>query len=323
MEEKMSKLTQNYEQLAMALGFRFDAGRKIICGKREDYGIILFAEKSGYPYEMTACVSAHSPMGTLERDEIKQFVRDNKAARAINYDKNQVKLYFKNNKNQDKLREGVNSALTNLIQLLKRKGYAPCCQFCGQKQIETSAFDVSGEYMELCPDCAGKLRQDMTMATKQKQNKSENLIGGIVGALLGSVIGAVCIIFFSQLGRIAVISGFVMAICTLKGYELLGGKLTRKGFVIGSILMVAMTYVGDRLDWAIMVMREFETDLFTAYQSIPALIEADIIEIGNYGYNLAMLYLFTIAGAVSVIYSFVKDRKKEGKFGQIGSSESF
>lgn len=319
----MSKLTQNYEQLAMALGLRFDAGRKIIYGKREEYGIILSAEKSGYPYQMVAAISAHSPMGQLERDEIRQFVKENKAAVSINYDKNQVKMFCKNIKNQEKLREGLNTALTNLIQLLRRKGYEPCCQFCGQKQIETSEFDVSGEYMSLCPDCAGKLRQDMTLATKQKQNKSENLIGGIVGALLGSVIGAVCIIFFSQLGRIAVISGFVMAICTLKGYELLGGKLTKKGFVIGSILMVAMTYVGDRLDWAIMVAREFETDLFTAYQSIPALIEADIIEIGNYGLNLAMLYLFTIAGAGSVIYYFVKERKKEGKFGQIGSPESF
>lgn len=319
----MSKVTQNYEQLAIALGLRFDAGRKIIYGKKEEYGIVLSAEKSGYPYQMVACVSAHSPMGSLEREEIKQFVRENKAAMSITHEKNQVKLFFKNLKNQEKLREGLNGALTGLIQLLKRKGYEPCCQFCGQKQIETSAFEVSGEYMELCPDCAGKLRQDMTMATKQKQNKSENLIGGVVGALLGAVIGAVCIIFFSQLGRVAVISGFVMAICTLKGYELLGGKLTKKGFVIGAVLMVAMTYVGDRLDWAIMVAREFETDLFTAYQSIPALIEADIIELSNYIYNLVMLYLFTIAGAASVIYSLSKDRKKEGKFGQIGSPESF
>lgn len=319
----MSKAAREYEQLAMALGLRFDAERMVIYGQREGFSLIVAPEKSGYPYQLTVSVGARSPRGTLERDEIKQFVKEDDTAVSITYDANRVKMFCKNIKNQEKLRAGLNSAISHFISFLKSKGYEPCCQFCGQQQVETAEYNVSGEYMHLCPDCAGKLRQDLTLTTQKKEQKSENMVGGIVGALLGSVIGAVCIIFFSQLGKIAVISGFVMAICTLKGYELLSGKLTKKGFIIGSIMMLVMTYLGDRMDWAIIIARELETDIFTGFQSVPLLLEAEMIESGDYWYNLIMLYLFTVAGAASVMYSMIKDRKKEGKFGQLGSPDVY
>ena len=56
-----------------------------------------------------------------------------------------------------------------------------------------------------------------------------------------------------QLGYVAAISGAIMAVCALKGYELLGGKLTKKGVIISVVIMIVMTYVGDRVDWAITV----------------------------------------------------------------------
>lgn len=42
-----------------------------------------------------------------------------------------------------------------------------------------------------------------------------------MGALLGSLVGVVSIIIFSQLGYVAALSGVIMAVCTLKGYEML------------------------------------------------------------------------------------------------------
>ena len=79
------------------------------------------------------------------------------------------------------------------------------------------------------------------------------MIGGIVGALVGSLLGVACIVILSQLGYVAALSGVVMAVCTLKGYEIGSGKLSKRGIVISVILMLVMTYVGDRLDWAITV----------------------------------------------------------------------
>ena len=62
-----------------------------------------------------------------------------------------------------------------------------------------------------------------------EQKKRENVPAGIVGAFLGSLIGVACAVLIGQLGYVASVSGLVMAVCALKGYELLGGSLTKKG----------------------------------------------------------------------------------------------
>ena len=149
---------------------------------------------------------------------------------------------------------------------------------------------------------------EITMQTNVSQEipevvfKQENVFTGIVGALLGAVIGAGVIILLGQLGFVASISGFILAVCTLKGYELLGGKLSVKGIVISLILLLATPYIADRLDWAILIMQEFSAEGVTfgeAFAAVPVLIEEGAIVESEYITNLLMLYGFTILGAFS------------------------
>lgn len=316
----MSKVTQNYEQLAIALGLQFDAARNVIYGQRNGYEIVAYATNyASYPYMFTVCLSAKSSAGILSKQDCKQFTKEEKSAATLSQKANQIIMVLKNMKKQEKLRENFDSTLNSLIAFLRSKGFEPCCQFCGQ-QTETKAFEVAGDYMHLCPECAGRLRQNISLAAQQKQQKNENIVGGVVGALLGSVIGIVSIIIFSQLGYISILSGIIMAVCTLKGYELLGGKLTKKGAVISGILILLMTYVGDRMDWAIMIARELETDFFEGFRAVPYLLEIEVIESSSYWYNLILLYIFTALGGFSTMYTMLKERKKEGKMSQIGTT---
>lgn len=101
---------------------------------------------------------------------------------------------------------------------------------------------MGGEYYHLCPDCETKMRSDIAMKTQQKAQKKENIVGGIVGALLGSLLGMLSVLILSQLGYVAALSGVIMAVCVLKGYEMLGGKLTKKAVVISAVIMILMTY---------------------------------------------------------------------------------
>lgn len=173
--------------------------------------------------------------------------------------------------------------------------------------------------MHLCPECAGRMRNDVTLATRKKDGKSENVIGGIVGAFLGSVLGVICIIIFGQMGRVAVASGIVMAVCTIKGYELLGGKFTKKGVVISCLLMIVMTFVGNNIDWAIDIAEFFEVDIFSAFRGVIPLLQEGYLEASTYYYNLILLYVFTAIGAVPTVIGALKDSKEEGQFAQIGS----
>lgn len=185
-----------------------------------------------------------------------------------------------------------------------------------------------GSYFHLCPDCEADMRGKLALASSQKAQKKENVVGGIVGALLGSLVGVLCIVVLGQLGYVAALSGAVMAVGVLKGYELLGGKLTKKGIVISIVIMLFMTYLGDRLDWAISLLREgggadVGYNLFECYRLVPFCLEIGMIKMSAYVGNLVLLYIFLLLGAVPTIISKVKEKKDEGQMIKISSAGGY
>lgn len=136
---------------------------------------------------------------------------------------------------------------------------------------------------------------------QERKTKQENVVAGVVGAFLGSLIGVVCTVVIGQLGYVASVSGLVMAVGALKGYELLGKKLSKKGAVISSVLVLVMTYLAHRLSWAISIAGAVEAGVFECFRAIPALLDAGVLEGPSYWGDLAMLYLFTLLGAVPTI----------------------
>lgn len=139
-----------------------------------------------------------------------------------------------------------------------------------------------------------------------QRTRRENVVAGIVGAFLGSLIGVVCIVLLGQLGYVASVSGLVMAVCALKGYEKLGGVLSKKGAAFSAVLILVMTYLANRLDWAISVAEAFDAGILTAFGAIDYLLEEEVIEGGSYWGNLVMLYIFTLMGAVPTIISSLR-----------------
>lgn len=165
----------------------------------------------------------------------------------------------------------------------------------------------------ICPSCGAAAPLQTSQTTQQEAapiQKPENVVTGTVGALIGAAIGAGSIILLGQLGYIASISGLILAICTLKGYELLGGRMTVKGIVISLIFMLVTPYIADRLDWAIVVMNAFDdVTLADAFAAIPMLIEEEAIDKAEYIKNLLMLYGFVALGAVSTVANVFKKKK--------------
>lgn len=306
-----NKIRQNYETLAQNLGFRFDADGGALYGQRGTYDVIIYPQNTNYPYMLSVSISAQRQTGPITKDACKQFKRGNKPVSALVQNGNVITMSLKNSSKQDALFENLNQALNALVNFLRTEGFQNGCQSCGNEN--SSACYVSGSYMLLCPNCFAKLQNDNTMAYTQKQNRSENVIGGIVGALLGSLLGVASIVVLSQLGYVAALSGVIMAICTLKGYEMLGGKLTKKGIIISVILMILMTIFGDRIDWAIVIAREVEIDVITAFRIFPELLLNDIIDMGTYVASLVLQFLFVLLGAIPTIINTLKSNKMQGR----------
>lgn len=192
------------------------------------------------------------------------------------------------------------------------------CKKCG-KEIHDSAT--------MCEYCGHSVRQDApvqtavpavpaaeevpipTAAPEVKPQKPEKVAGGIVGAVIGALIGAASIILLSQMGYVASISGFVLAFCTLKGYELLGGQLSKKGVVVCIILTVITPYIADRASWAIAFAQAFSGEgisFLDWFLSIDGLIADGWIDSGEYIKNLLMLYGFAALGAFSLLRNAIK-----------------
>ncbi len=123
---------------------------------------------------------------------------------------------------------------------------------------------------------------------------------GFLGALLGAILGGASIVLFSQMGVIAALSGVLLAIFTLKGYELLGKQLSKKGILICILLMVVVVLIADWVDWALLAMKslpEYGLTFGDCMILIPAMLMDGSLSMSEYLRNLGMLYLFVAMGA--------------------------
>ena len=179
------------------------------------------------------------------------------------------------------------------------------CEKCG-KPLSGTAFCENCGHTNPQPAVAQPIPPVATAAEPAAPVKRENVVTGIVGAIIGAALGAGSIILLNMLGYVASISGLILAICTLKGYELLGGKLSIKGVIVSLVLFLVTPYIADRLSIAIMLTQELGDYGITfgqAFQMIPELLEMDSALKEEYIGNLVKLYLFVALGGGITIFS--------------------
>lgn len=124
---------------------------------------------------------------------------------------------------------------------------------------------------------------------------------GILGAFVGTLIGAACIVLLGQFGYIASLSGVIMGICALKGYQILAKEISVKGIIVCAVLMIIMVYLSNWFSYALAVAEVYEADILTSFCAVPTLIGEGAIEKGMYFKDLIMLYIFTALGAVPAV----------------------
>lgn len=163
-----------------------------------------------------------------------------------------------------------------------------------------------------CNNCGKELPDGITACDGcgAMVTKPENLLTGVVGAVIGAVLGGASIILLSQLGFVTCISGLILAVCTLKGYELLGGRLTKRGIIICCVLMAVTPYIADRIDRAIMIAQTFAGDGVTLGMAFLAVHEviAEKDMLGDYFLNLGMIYPFVVVGAFDTLKGLFKKK---------------
>ena len=318
----MSKITENYKNLASSIGFTYDEFTNTIYGTKNGYELLIYATDQRYPYLFTITTSARSATVSLGKDEISLFKKSVAPAVGMTQKDSLITVTNKNQKNQSKLCSDLGYTIDALTAFLSEKGFTPCCQTCGAS-TQTVGFMLETARMHLCADCAAKTKSANEVKAQKRQQKNVNIVGGIIGAVVGSLIGVACIVILGMLGYVAAISGIVMAFCTLKGFDKLGGKLTVVGIVISCVIMVAMTYFGNRLDWAIEISKamkeyyDYEVNIFESFQAVPTLV-AELDGMGDYIASFLQQMLFVVVGAVPTIISITREQRNINRVAQIG-----
>lgn len=197
--------------------------------------------------------------------------------------------------------------LSKMVSFCSLSGMVPCCQNCGAEK-NTDVLSVGGEPYILCNSCSMEVENSIEETKSEIKSKKVNYIGGLVGAFLGSLIGVVLWVVIYQMGYIAAISGLVFAICSIKGFEKLGGKLNVVGVITSLVIAVGMLYVAENIAFAIELYNEFsveyEITFFDAYRSIGDFMAEPEISRGVFA-DLAMGYFMMLIASISpVIQAF-------------------
>lgn len=198
--------------------------------------------------------------------------------------------------------------LEKVLSFCSSNGMVPCCQNCGE-QTQTSVMSVDGEPFILCNTCCLDVQNGVEEVKAEIKDKKVNYFGGIVGAFLGSLVGVVLWVIIYHMGYIAAVSGLAFAICTIKGFEMFGGKLNVPGVIISLVIAVGMLYIAENIAFALEIFNEFgsmyEITYFDAYRSIPDFMIEPEVKAAVYK-DLAMGYFMMLIASVSPVISTFK-----------------
>lgn len=193
----------------------------------------------------------------------------------------------------------------------QNNGLLPCCEGCGT-EFGLNLYQIDGYGHMFCSSCysnvAGQIQQN---ALQKKQKGSGNVIGGIVGALIGSLIGIAVWVLIYQLGYISALGGLAMVICSMKGYELLGGRLNKAGIAITCIISILMLLFAEYICLSIEIYKVYNdwSSSFTyseAFYSVPYFLnESDVM--GAVVMDLVIGFILMAVGAFGTIKQTYKE----------------
>lgn len=145
------KKIENYQQIAMGTGLRYDETNDLFHGERDGFDFIVYAPDARYPYMMVLHTAAKSADGsTFDKQAVKGFQKSSKKIASFGQKNLDIRVSLKAQSNAEKCKDTLNEALAATTTFLRTNSYSPCCDLCGQN-VETGAFRMGSEYYHLCP----------------------------------------------------------------------------------------------------------------------------------------------------------------------------
>lgn len=303
----MSKMWQKVlEPFAQQNGLKMDVESNLLYGRSRGHNMIIRVLTDVNNLELTVTVQGNDGRTPTDQ-ELGDLCKANKCLQSYQLSGRRITFVTQARNTLNKRVETLQEAMEVVSSYLATQSYYDVCAECGTES-GYEAYVINGHGHMLCPNCFAKVENGLANNQQALKAKKGNLLTGLVGALLGSLLGVVAIVVVGQMGYVAAISGLIMGVCTIKGFEMLGGKINVLSAILCCVIVAVMTYVGFQCDWALFLMKELRgsPDFFEAMQSIGVLLDNGRIESSGYYVGLGQLYIFVALGAVPTLWSAVK-----------------
>lgn len=298
----------NLKKFALEEGIAFDPKRLLAYGSYQGYLLQIKDAVNQRIYIVTFSVNGGTPEQARALSQL--LLTLSQTRNYVTY------ATFNDNIIAIGVKSRVNGNIENLYEVLntvttycRNNSMVSCCKFCGT-QTDLGTYSINGQGVSICSSCFENAQANLSAAQQQIKEKKGNVIGGIVGALLGSLIGVALWVIVYQLGYIAGIVGLVMAVCCIKGYQLLGGKLNLGGVIISIGIAVVMLAFAENIALALEIYNQFKVQyditFFEAFQAIPEFLKEEEILRAMAG-DLAIGYLLMAVASASTIRSIYKE----------------
>ena len=248
-----------------------------ISGTYKGYPVKIFDGDSEFPIEISVDIE-----GGLNIDDLKSFLEQHKHANPkimgiMTFPKS-IKLYVKRPLWKKDYPNLFNNSIIPIVNYLIENGYQPCL---------------------------------LTETQKANAIPKSTLLSGFIGAIIGSLIGVVLWVLIYKIGFIAGIAGAITAICAMKGYQMLGRSLDKKGVIVSVIITVVMIFFANKLSWSWEIYDVFKKELGYDITFFDAFISSDDIitalEVtGDYYKDLMVGYALTILASYRNIINAFK-----------------
>lgn len=289
------------KQIAQENGYMFDSQGPIMYGQKNNY-IFLASEVGNGVITLLFSVKNDSAVQTLDAKVVKQ---ENPAIAHVSFKNHKLTVTVKGGLTKSKRKAKVLEALESVTAYLSTHSYVQVCEMTGETK-DIHLYQVGNQYSFLTTEAFGKVSREMDRSEQESFQASENVFLGFIGAVLGSLIGVAAIVFVGQLGYISYISGLVMGVCVVKGYELLAKRFSTKGAIISIIVSLVMTFFANQLDWSVSFQRYYGLSIFDTLPYIHEFLAEGYIDSYTYYFNLAFVFIFNAIGAAVTINSLLK-----------------
>ena len=295
-------------QLATELGFQYDPETSSIYGDNSGYFFLLKETDTKNVFSIALSVSRDDAEEAAA--QLHQMVKDSSVLKSISLNQYVTTFTVKAGMTKAKTIENIRQGLTEILQFLKTNGFYTVCGYSGEKG-PVGLYQIGDSLFLMNEDSFQELSTQLKIETDSYNSQKENVLLGTVGAFIGAIIGGAVTLFIARLGYVAFYAGFILGICVVKGYEILGKKFSKLGAVISSILLLVTIVLVQQFDYALEAVKQLGVDFSDGFDLINTLVlNGEAPE--KYFFNFFMLAVFTIIGGGVAISSALSTHKTRG-----------